>query len=101
MSVSLGVSLNLDYISEETTLATSTNCAWRYYDSALLKKGVEINMSMLRAMATWELTEEENQAVRIMQFAEKGWLKSRKTKATLTLLKAKLMCRYNLLKDTR
>ena len=50
---------------EETALAASANCAWRYYKSALQEKGVEINMPVLRAMVTGELTEEESQAARI------------------------------------
>ena len=41
------------------------NCARRYYESVLREKGVEINMPVLRAMAIWELTEEEGQATRI------------------------------------
>ena len=75
----MGVSLNSDHISEGTTLATSANCARRYYESALREKGVEINMPVLRAMATGELIEEEGQAALIAQFVNKGWLKSRNT----------------------
>ena len=77
---SSGVSLHLEYISEETELAGSANSTRRYYESALREKGVEINMPVLRAMAAGELTEEESQAARIAQFVNRGWLKSRETK---------------------
>ena len=52
--------MNLDHISEVTALTASANCARRYYKSALWERGVEINMPVLRAMATGEPTEEES-----------------------------------------
>ena len=64
------------------------------------EKGVERNMSMLWAMVTGKLTEEECQTARIAEFIGKGWLKSQKTKTTVTLLKVDLLCWFNLLKDT-
>ena len=54
----------------------------------LREKEVEMNMSVLRVVATGKLTEEESQAARIVQFVEMDWLKRRETKATLALLKA-------------
>ena len=57
-------------------------------------------MPVLRIMATSKLTEEEIQAIEIAQIVEKGWIKSKETKTTLALLKAELMRRYNLLKET-
>ena len=57
-------------------------------------------MPVLRAMATGELTEEEGQAARIAQFVNEGWLKSRDAKPAIALLKAELMRRFNLLKET-
>ena len=58
-------------------------------------------MSVLRATATGELAEKESQVTRITQFVEKGWLKISATKSMLALLKAELMCWYNLLGDTK
>ena len=57
-------------------------------------------MPVLRPMATRELTEEEGQPPRVTQFVNKGWPKSRDMKATVALLKVKLMRQFNLLKDS-
>ena len=56
-------------------------------------------MPVLRAMAMGELMEEKGQTAWIAKFVNKGWLKSGDAKPTVSLLKAKLMRRFNLLKQ--
>ena len=58
-SASLGVSLQTEYVLEETAPDTSGKRTWRYYKNVLHGKEMEHNMSCFNGMMTGELTEEE------------------------------------------
>ena len=95
-SISSDISTTSAYINQQQHLLATGRSARSVYEAHIKEQGVEFSLSLLLAMATGELSDEEASRNTIDEYVTKGWLTLTSVRVTVNMIREELTRRFDI-----